>query len=140
MPSQLPQHDRQWTRVGRVVYDRPIHYFSEADVVRISRKLVKQEPQLSAIDFVLKLLTDLTKTLMADILALVGLQAVSGPVVDWLVSIGNWIIETIGDVFSYNMRTLMNWMADCVGNYNGIMFASDEPQIQVTYYEQPTIV
>jgi hypothetical protein len=140
MPSLLLRPEVKTTRVGRVVYDRPIHYFDEKDVLRITRNLVKTKPVANLITWILDFLTGITIGLLSDVLALVGAQAFAGPIVNWLVSIGNWVIQVVGDIFSVEYRNLMNWMAEKVDGFNYAMYNAGKGQIEVTYYSDGTTV
>lgn len=126
------------TRVGRVVYDRPVHHFTERDVKRITSHLVENYAGDSVVDYFLNFLVDITIGLMRQILALVGLQDFAAPAVQWLVNIGNWIMAQIFDVFSMEYRSLMYHYATLLNDYNYQMYVYGDPQIHVSYYEDTT--
>jgi len=123
------------TRVGRVVYDRPVHHFTDRDLKRIASRLVENYQEPNVVNWVLELLTNITEGLLSDILALVGLQAWAGPVTRWLVDIGNWIIEHVIDIFSSEYRQLMQHYAYLISNYNYEMYVFGEAQVNISYYE-----
>lgn len=49
MRSPLPTFDMTTTQTGRVVYDRPRHFFGPRDLLRISRSLLPPESLSSAL-------------------------------------------------------------------------------------------
>lgn len=140
MSSPALQLRPSTTRTGRVVYDRPLHHFSERDVKRITGKLVQNYTGTSVISWVLQLLTDITEGLLSDILALVGMQRFAGPALRWLIDIGNWIISTVGDVFTGDYRMLMQHYASLVSDFNYQMYTAGYTQVAVAVYEERTYV
>ena len=92
---------------GRVVYDRPIHLYTEADVARIQKAVLARAAPVW--DVVLDVCVSISVRLMEAILALVGLQAFASLAVRWLVQMGNWILEQIERVMGRVEREGAAW-------------------------------
>lgn len=96
MPSrQLPSKPHQTIR-GRVVYTRPLHEFSEADLLRISGKLVERAPDPG---FLYQLLEKINLFMLGRILSVFGLEDYKEVVLQFLLQLVGQILATVRSLF-----------------------------------------
>lgn len=106
MPSQLqlPTDRPRWTRTGRVVYNRKPHHWRPSDLGRISQKIQfpTNVPERTLIDSVLEICRQVTLGLLQGILALVSLEALARPLLNFLESLANELLYHLGLVMDAN--------------------------------------
>lgn len=85
---------RHRTNLGRVVYERKPHYFSEADSKRVSMRVLDR---LAGQDLGLlaRWIRELSILLLARILALVGLERAAPIIYEWLLRLVSVALEQL---------------------------------------------
>lgn len=76
------------------MYDRALHSFKDTDVIRISKRFT--DDNLGWIDAVLNVMVQISYYMLQQILALVGADALTGTILNWLIQMGNMILEYMG--------------------------------------------
>lgn len=94
LPLQRLRQQYRVTTKGRIVYDRPVHHFSQNDVKRIVRGYFTYVPVFENV--VLQACYAITEYMLRIILDLFGAGMFTTLVLNWLVSIANWVLGEIG--------------------------------------------
>lgn len=92
--SWKPTHQRRWTIEGRIVYDRPKHNFTEADLRRIAISIKKNSP-FGESEAIQKLISNLTDLMLEQLLELVGITGFGDEAGDLIRSIIMRLIDGI---------------------------------------------
>jgi len=60
------------TQKGRVVYDRPVHEFTTADLVRVFKRVIERDADENYLDWLVELLDQLIQIALETFIRLVG--------------------------------------------------------------------
>lgn len=105
MPSQLQPSRPHQTIRGRVVYDRKLHEFSEADLARISGAIIERTPDPGLLYMIIE---KINLYMLDKILGVFGLNDYKEVVLRFLLELVGQILAKIRSIFGQPVAELVS--------------------------------